>query len=160
MKHVHNKQSGKIVITILVLINLAFLAVIFWLLNRPGVGDLKPASGETAYLMVINKDGEPIIYSKNGIRWAFCQKDECKDTPSDLDVDFPYENGFVLAQLNSARVDDQSQKAAGISELLVSAAFANTTSDGECPVIGYKVYNKRLVKQYPSPELDPDCPPN
>lgn len=152
-------QGGKVVVIVLILINIALLAAVSWLLNQPGLGDLKPATGETAYLMAVNGEGEPVIYSKNGSRWPTCGPNQCSDTPSSLDIEFPYSKGFVVVEFNSDEdTKYQASESALISELLVPTAFANV-GDGKCPITAIEVKGSRLIKHYPTSEEDPDCPP-
>lgn len=154
-------EGGKILVGLLLVINLILIAVIVFLLGRPSLKDLRPVSGKVDYLLAVNEEQKPVIYSPDGTPWEFCREGQCKETVTDINCDIEGVSGFVLAELNSANIQAPVRASSTIEKLLISSAnAADPVSDSKCPIIGYKVFQGTLVRQYPSTASDPDCPPN
>lgn len=152
-------ESGKVLVTVSLLINVVLVVVIVWLLMKPSVGLLVPSSGKTDYLVAVNAQNEPRIYTAEGIPWEFCKEGQCKDIPTDISCESPDQDGFILVNFSRSNVGARSpNKAAAMSDMIISPAIAQQT-DGDCPKIGYKKFFGAWIAQYPPTSVDPDCPP-
>jgi len=158
MTNFRTGESGKVIVSLLAIINLILIAVIIWLLARPSVSDLRPKSGEADYLLSVNSESDPTIYSPNGVAWQVCQQGQCNNVPRDFGCDVEGLSGFLLADLTTGTPVRQP-KAASMIDLFMSNAHA-AVSDGKCPIIGIKRFFGVPILQYPAPSEDPDCPPN
>lgn len=152
-------ESGKVLVALLLLINVVLVVVIMWLLRRPDLQVFVPSSGKTDYILAVNGEDQPRIYTPDGIPWEFCKQGECDDLPTDISCGSPDQKGFVLVNFSRSDIGTRPvDKAAALSDLIIPSAFAQT-KDGDCPRIGYKNFAGTLIPQYPPTSVDADCPP-
>ena len=157
MVNFRSNESGKVLVSLLVVINLILVAVIVWLLGRPTLADLQPVGGSTDYLIAVDNEGKSTIYSAAGEPWETCKSGQCSSVARDLSCSIAGLSGFVLAHLVEQGPDTAPR--ASFLDSLIPSAFAGT-KDGKCPVVGIQWFNGVPILQYPSPTNDPDCPPN
>lgn len=159
MTNFRTGESGKVLVTVLLLINVVLVVIIVWLLMRPELGALIPSGGKTDYILAVNNENLPRVYTPDGIPWEFCKEGECDDLPTDINCESVNQDGFIL--VNFSRSDAGARpinKAAALSDMIFPSAIAQAT-DGDCPRIGYKKIGSTLIAQYPPTSVDPDCPP-
>lgn len=154
-------ESGKAVVLVLVLINLALVGVIVWLLMKPGLEVLAPSGGKTDYLLAVNNQDQPRIYTPDGVPWVLCKKGECDDLPSDISCESANQDGFILVNFSRSVAGIRpANKAATLLDLIIPAAIAQgPVKDQICPRIGWMNFAGALMPYYPPTSVDPDCPP-
>ncbi len=168
------KSSSTPIVVVLVGIIIVLMGIILWLFQQPKIADLTPPNGVTSYLLAVNNKADPKVYSPSGRAWVECTPETCMDE-SDTGVPLcePTEKGFCLEELRTKSNDSEvMQKSAQQFNLEGSTESADTamsvslfpeaqalTSDNVCPVIGLKFSGSTIIRVYPSPQDDPDCPP-
>ncbi len=168
------KSNSTPIIVVLVGIIVVLIGIILWLFQQPKVADLVPPVGETAYVLAVNSKADPKVYAPSGRAWLECTKDTCKEVPDNQipTCELGYK-GFCLEEIRSKSSDSEvMQKSAQQFNLEGSNESTDTTmsvslfpeaqaqpGDGHCPVIGLKFSGGTIIRVYPDPEDDPDCPP-
>jgi hypothetical protein len=154
-------SNGKAIVSLLLLINIILIGVIVWLNQRnaiPNVTSLIPRTGQTDFILAVNRNNEPAVYSADGTPWEYCKENECKQAPKDFVCGDNKLLGFCLFYFTANDADQTKTYKAAISDLLISPAFAGQ-ADGICPIISYLTIDGLRHAQYPPKFKDPDCPP-
>mgnify|MGYP001382676725 CR=1 FL=1 len=154
-------KRGRSLVAFLILTNLVLIAVVVFLLGRPGLNDLRAGSGKADFLLAVKTGEAPVIYTPSGSAWVKCKEGECRGTIEEISCNVKDVPGFALFELQTDNAQIPTRTIGALGNLLISPANADApASDGVCPVTAVRVFqNGVVVKSYPPTSEDPDCPP-
>ncbi|MFT5083600.1 MAG: hypothetical protein ACI9Y1_001645 [Lentisphaeria bacterium] len=150
------KDSGSLWRTISIVLLVVIVALVLFYLNTPRFYPLDPpVAGGIDYNLVVNEQGVPQPYTKDGEAWAECSPEECgidEKMSRDVDALFNEEMGGYVV-LSESRKMSPVQKTSSITSLLGAPAHA---ASGSCYIIC--VYIPQVGWRYFYDRNDPNCP--